>query len=169
MKTGIRRRGWVRDESCDDAENVEPEVAFGVAWVQLRLDWSHERRFDMPRHLTAQHLSPEMRECIDNCSDCHDVCLETVAHCIERGGAHADVEHLRTLLDCAQACDASRDFMLRGSELHASVCGVCGDACERCAASCESLGGDDEVMRNCAEVCRRCAETCRSMAGAHAH
>lgn len=122
----------------------------------------------MTHHLRAEHVSRDMQECIENCSDCHDVCMETVAHCLERGGPHAAPDHIGALLDCAQACDASRDFMLRGSELHSAVCGVCADACEHCAESCEAIGADDEVMRNCAEVCRRCAESCRSMAGTHA-
>lgn len=122
----------------------------------------------MTHHLRAEHISDEMRVCIENCSDCHDVCMETLAHCLERGGEHAAPSHVRALLDCAQACDASRDFMLRGSELHSAICGICADACERCAESCEAIGPDD-VMRNCAEVCRRCAASCRSMAGAHAH
>jgi hypothetical protein len=122
----------------------------------------------LAHHLTAEHISQEMRECIENCSNCHDVCVETITHCLERGGEHSAPDHIRALLDCAQACDASRDFMLRGSDLHPAVCGVCADACERCAASCEALGADDEVMLNCAEICRRCAESCRSMAGAHA-
>ncbi len=122
----------------------------------------------MASHLPTGHLSAEMQECIENCADCHNMCMQTVAHCLERGGEHAAAHHIRALLDCAQACDASRDFMLRGSDLHAAVCGVCAEACERCAESCEAIGADDDVMRACAETCRRCAETCRSMAGAHA-
>jgi len=109
-------------------------------------------------------LSTEMRDCIANCSDCHTVCVETTAHCLDMGGQHADAAHIRALLDCAQACAASADFMLRGSELHGRVCGFCAEACERCAESCERLAGDDEVMRRCAETCRRCAESCRAMA-----
>ena len=123
----------------------------------------------MAHHLTSEHISDAMHECIENCSQCHDVCLETVVHCLERGGAHAAPEHIRALLDCAQACDTSRDFMLRGSDLHAAVCGVCADACERCAESCEAIGAGDDVMQNCAEICRRCAASCRSMAGASSH
>jgi hypothetical protein len=121
----------------------------------------------MTHHLTAEHITAEMHECIENCSDCHDVCVETLIHCLGRGGEHAAPAHIGALLDCAQACDASRDFMLRGSDLHGAVCGVCADACESCAESCESIGPDDEVMRNCAASCRRCAHSCRSMAGAH--
>jgi hypothetical protein len=120
-------------------------------------------------HLRAEHISAAMHECIENCSDCHDVCVETLAHCLRLGGDHAAAEHVTALLDCAQACDASRDFMLRASPLHGAVCGVCADACERCAESCEAIGPDDDVMRNCAEICRRCAESCRRMASAHVH
>lgn len=109
-------------------------------------------------------ISTEMRECIDNCTNCHNICMETVAHCLQMGGKHAEASHIRTLLDCAEICATSANFMLRGSDLHAQVCGVCADACERCAESCEQMGSDDEMMRRCAEVCRRCAESCRMMA-----
>ena len=119
----------------------------------------------MTHHLRSAHVTEEMHSCIHNCSECHDVCTETLVHCLSMGGEHAAPEHIKALLDCAQACDASRDFMLRGSELHHRYCGACAEACERCADSCERLGADDEVMRNCAEHCRRCAESCRAMAG----
>ena len=113
----------------------------------------------------VEHLDEEMQRCIANCSECHEICLATVVHCLNRGGEHASAEHIQTLLDCAQACSASRDFMLRGSPLHHSFCGACADACERCAEACERMGGDDDVMKACAEACRRCAESCRAMAG----
>ena len=120
----------------------------------------------MSHHLTAvDHVDEAMHDCITNCSDCHDLCLATVQHCLQMGGEHAAAEHIRTLLDCAQACDASRDFMLRGSALHDAYCGACAQACERCADDCERLGGDDPVMQACAAACRRCAESCRAMAG----
>ena len=119
----------------------------------------------MSHHLTTvEHVDEAMHDCITNCSECHDTCLATVQHCLTKGGEHAAPDHIRTLLDCAQACDASRDFMLRGSDLHHTYCGACAKACERCAESCEEMADGDEVMRECAEVCRRCAESCRSMA-----
>jgi hypothetical protein len=70
-------------------------------------------------HLEAlEHLDDAMRECIANCADCHDACTATVAHRLARGGELADPELVRALLDCAQACDTSRDMMLRDSPLH---------------------------------------------------
>ncbi len=112
----------------------------------------------------AHQISTEMRNCITSCTECHAICVETAAHCLEMGGKHADASHIRTLLDCAQICATSADFMLRGSDLHPQVCAVCATACDRCAESCERLADGDELMARCAEVCRACAESCRRMA-----
>jgi hypothetical protein len=112
----------------------------------------------------SHHLSVEMRQCIEHCTNCHAICVETAQHCLQMGGKHADPNHIRALLDCAQICQTSADFMLRGSELHGRTCGVCAEACERCAADCERLADGDELMLRCAEACRACAASCRSMA-----
>ena len=112
------------------------------------------------------HISADVRACIEACQSCHEVCVETLAHCLQMGGEHVEANHIRTMLDCAQICATSADFMLRGSPLHASVCDVCADVCNECAASCAGLEGAE--MQRCAEECRRCAEHCREMAKAHA-
>lgn len=110
-------------------------------------------------------MSSEMQACIDACLRCHSVCLSMVTnHCLPAGGAHAAPEHIKVMLDCAQICAASADFMLRGSAHHAHVCRVCADICEACAQSCQGLDG----MEECVAACRACAESCRSM-GAMAH
>ena len=105
-----------------------------------------------------------MQRCIDECQSCHEVCLETATHCLQQGGRHSDPKHMTALLDCADICAISADFMLRSSERHRRTCEVCAEVCEACAKSCESIG-DDDVMRRCAEECRRCADSCRQMAG----
>ena len=110
------------------------------------------------------HNSPKMQECIQECQTCSQVCLENVAHCLEKGGRHAEPGHIRLLLDCAEICQTSANFMIRGSELHGRTCGVCAAVCEACAQSCESFT-DDAEMQRCAEECRRCAQSCREMAG----
>jgi hypothetical protein len=81
------------------------------------------------------------------------------------GGEHADPDHIRTMLDCAQICAASADFMLRGSKYHARTCAVCMEICAACAASCEEIDASDEAMQQCVEACRRCAASCRRMSG----
>src|SRR2546421_12143120 len=110
----------------------------------------------------------EMRECIDNCTRCHQVCLSTIQHCLQKGGRHAQQPHLRLMADCVQICAVSADFMLRGSLHHGHTCGVCAEICEDCARDCEAMG-DDPEMKRCAEICHRCADSCRRMAGAMAH
>lgn len=110
-------------------------------------------------------MGHDMQQCIDECLNCHRVCLETVQYCLGKGGKHAEARHIRTLLDCAEICQTSANFMLRGSDLHGRTCAVCAEVCRRCAESCEQMG-DDEQMRACAEACRRCAESCERMAAA---
>lgn len=113
--------------------------------------------------MTLTKLSkPTMKDCIDNCDDCHSICLETATWCLEQGGEHASPEHVKLLQDCAEICQTSANFMLRQSDFHAVTCRACAELCERCADACERMDGDQ--MQACAEACRRCAETCRSMA-----
>ena len=116
----------------------------------------------MPHH---EQLHQEMRQCIEDCLDCHRICLETVTHCLQRGGEHAESEHIRLLLDCAQICQTSADFMLRASPFHTRTCGICAEICRQCAEECARLGADDSTMQQCADLCRRCVESCMHMAG----
>jgi hypothetical protein len=118
----------------------------------------------MTMHQGTEHSShQEMQQCIQNCLDCHRICLETVTYCLQQGGHHAEASHIRTLLDCAEICQTSANFMTRGSEFHPRTCGVCAEVCERCAESCGQMGNDAQ-MQACADMCRRCAESCRRMA-----
>ncbi len=107
----------------------------------------------------------EMRECITNCQQCAAVCLETMSHCLALGGKHAQAMHIGLLADCADICQTSAGFMLRGSELHPRTCAVCAEVCHTCAESCDRLAGGDELMQRCAEACRSCARSCERMAG----
>lgn len=116
----------------------------------------------MPHH--NGHASAEMEECINNCIECHRVCVETLAHCLRMGGAHVEANHVTLLLDCAEICQTSANFMLRGSALHAITCRACAEVCEQCAEECARFH-DDQTMQQCAEMCRRCADSCRRMAG----
>lgn len=109
-------------------------------------------------------LDATMQACVKNCTECQNTCVQAIAYCMDMGGTHAAADHLRSLLDCAEACAASVHFMLRGSGLYPQVCGVCADACLACALSCEQFPSDAR-MKVCAEICRQCAESCREMAG----
>src|SRR5262249_52042635 len=102
-------------------------------------------------------VSADMLHCIQNCTECHNICTETISHCLHRGGEHPQADHIRLMTDCAQVCQIAADFMLRGSDLHGLTCGVCSEICALCAEDCERLT-DDSRMTACAAVCRRCAD-----------
>ena len=110
-------------------------------------------------------MSAEMQKCIENCTNCHRTCLETITHCLGMGGPHAAPDHIKLMQDCVQICQTSADFMIRGSQFHARTCGVCAEICEACADDCERLAkqDNDARMQACADMCRKCAATCREM------
>ena len=113
--------------------------------------------------MQQQPMSSEMQQCIQECLNCHSTCLATVPYCLEMGGEHARAAHIGLLLDCAEICQTSANFMLRGSPFHTRTCGVCAEVCERCAQDCDRFG-EDAQMKACADACRRCADSCRRMA-----
>ena len=106
-------------------------------------------------------ISAEMQACMDACQHCHVTCLSmTTQHCLQVGGAHAVPDHIKIMLDCAQICATSLDFMARGSDQHKLVCGICARICRACAESCRGLDG----MEECVAACERCADACEKMA-----
>lgn len=108
----------------------------------------------------------EMQSCIDTCNRCHQICLhEAMTHCLDSGGKHVSPEHMRIMMNCAEICQTSANFMLSNSTLSHQLCEVCAEVCDACARSCEEVGDMDE----CVKACRKCAESCRQMAGAYAH
>lgn len=106
-------------------------------------------------------LGQEMQQCIQECFHCHSVCLqEAMNHCLEAGGRHTEPTHFGLMMNCAEICQTSANFMLSGSPLHARVCAACAEVCTACADSCAPIPG----MEPCAETCRRCAASCQQMA-----
>jgi hypothetical protein len=108
--------------------------------------------------------TPEMLQCMRECLNCHAICLRTAMHCLEQGGKHAEAAHIRLLLDCADICQTSANFLMRGSDLHPRTCAVCAEVCRRCAEECGRFG-EDAQMKACADTCHACAESCRRMSG----
>jgi hypothetical protein len=110
------------------------------------------------------HATHDMEACIKACLDCHATCLATIDHCLTMGGQHAEASHIRIMMDCAQICVVSADFLSRGSSHHAHLCRECAEICRECAQNCDGHPGADDMMRRCAESCRRCAAECEKMA-----
>ena len=112
----------------------------------------------------GHHTDDAMEKCIDLCQDCYALCTKTVGHCLQLGGRHAAPEHIRLFLDCAQICDTTAQYLLRGSLLHERMCGLCAEVCRQCADSCVQVAADDQMVKQCAELCRTCAGSCERMA-----
>ena len=75
------------------------------------------------------------------------------------GGKHVEPTHFKLMLDCAQICITSADFMARQSAHHTHICAECAEICNACADSCEQVGD----MDTCVQACRKCAQTCGAM------
>lgn len=103
-------------------------------------------------------------QCIADCQTTHQLCLETVFYCLNRGGAHAGPDHIRMLLDCAAICATTADFMVRRSDFHTQTCRVCAAVCDACNRDCTQVDPNDEQMNECARQCRQCADSCQQMA-----
>ncbi len=105
-------------------------------------------------------LSPELQDCIEKCWRCHMVCLNMATnHCLKAGGSHAESQHIKTMLVCAEICRTAANVMAMDSTLHRQVCAVCADICDSCLTSCNELDGMDE----CIKACRHCRDSCQSM------
>jgi len=106
-------------------------------------------------------LAEPMEACIESCLACHKTCLQmAMNHCLETGGSHTEPAHFRLMINCAEICQTSANFMLSGSDFHHLTCGICAQVCQRCADDCERLGG----MEGCVLACRECAASCERMA-----
>src|ERR1043165_8632303 len=80
---------------------------------------SHEHSHDSydPDHEQDEEHD-ELQHCIEEYLNCHAVCTMTAQYCLTEGGEHADVNLIGVLLDCAEICQVSANFMLRGSPHH---------------------------------------------------
>jgi hypothetical protein len=103
-----------------------------------------------------------MQQCIELCLECYQTCFGTaMSHCVPSRDKQIPAPHLGFMLNCAELCRTTAEFMMSNSPQHARVCGACAAVCEACAQGCRELGDMDE----CVDACRRCAESCREMAG----
>jgi hypothetical protein len=110
-----------------------------------------------------RELTDNMRECLENCFQCHRACEQLIPHCLAMSGKHASREHIEILSLCADICRTSAHFMMWNSDLHHRVCGVCAEVCMKCAEDCEQMVGADEMMLACAQICRKCSASCSMM------
>lgn len=104
--------------------------------------------------------SPQCQKAIEASLRCFRTCTDMLAsHCLEKGGKHAEAEHVRLMMTCAEICRTTATLLLLKSRHFSELCEECAEICEDCAKSCENL----HDMEECAQTCRFCAEACREM------
>jgi hypothetical protein len=113
--------------------------------------------------MIEDHTHDEMQDGIEECLNCHAVCTMTLQHCIASGGDHVEVNLIGLILDCAEMCQTSANFMLRGSPYHVITCAACAELCRACEEACRAIAGDEQLS-HCADVCASCADSCDRMA-----
>lgn len=104
-----------------------------------------------------------LQSCIEECLNCHVACTTSAQYCLSQTGEKAGADHVGLLLDCAEMCQTSANFMLRGSPYHTITCLACAELCRACEESCRAVDPDDEQLRLCADQCASCAESCERM------
>jgi hypothetical protein len=109
-------------------------------------------------------LTTVTEECIQACLDCHAICLDLARHCAHAGAGSGQTRVMTLLLDCADCCRATANFMLRDSPMHGRLCRLCAELCRACERECRASAGEHGRMLRCADACLRCAEACERVA-----
>ena len=110
--------------SCSTTDH---QIADGGAAMAHGHEHSHGNDYEPDHEHDESH--DELQHCIEECLNCHAVCTMTVQYCLTEGGEHADVNLIGVLLDCAELCQVSANFMLRGSPHHVVTCVACAELC----------------------------------------
>lgn len=53
---------------------------------------------------SMSQMDQQMQECIQNCINCAAVGAQTLSHCLQMGGKHAEASHIKVLIDCTGIC-----------------------------------------------------------------
>ncbi len=112
--------------------------------------------------MMTETMTTEMQNCINACMECHKMCMETMTHCMTKGGKQMDMSMMGMMRDCAEMCMMCMNMMMGGSEFAARTCMLCAEMCDRCAMAGEKMSNDAKMMAFAA-ACRQCAEACKSM------
>jgi len=106
-----------------------------------------------------------MADCIESCTACEHLCLETLAWCQGKAPPFGERKLLSLLALCADVCAASARAMIGGSDAHVYLCHACAQVCLRCADACGVLPMEQQ-LRACASACANAARCCADMARA---
>ncbi len=97
------------------------------------------------QHNPKIKINPLYQKVAIDCTNAHNVSLQTLHYCESLGGKFADAESLNVLEDCADICGLMEDLLIRQSDLAPALVPVCIRACEACIKLAELLPEDSQL------------------------
>ena len=104
----------------------------------------------------------KMTQCIIDCTNAHNLAMQTMAYCISKGGPLAKKTLYNGIEDCAEMCDAASKFLLRGSESKSDILKLCQKVCEKCTEACAKFP-DDKQLKTCGEFATKAGASCKEV------
>ena len=92
----------------------------------------------------SQKVSVE--QVVVDCSNAHNVALQTLHYSEQMGGKFTQPENLNILQDCAELCSLATSFLLRDSKYRQQVIDACFAACRDCARFAGEFEGNKEMQ-----------------------
>lgn len=93
---------------------------------------------------------------VENCRQCHDICLAAARLSLEHGTPYTGDDHIGLLIDCAGACMEASIRLDGKTDHYVHKCKVAAELCRLCAESCEQLPAPSP-LQGCAAACRSLA------------
>jgi hypothetical protein len=116
----------------------------------------------LARHGTATR-NPLARDCLDACAECGQR-LRALAREGARAAKGSDAERARwrLLLDCAELCEATVNFLQGESVFLPQLTEACMHLCDECATELDTVRGDPAVAA-AAAAARACSRACHAL------
>ncbi len=105
----------------------------------------------------------EANKCIAALQKCHAVCMRTLSYSgnqIERE-YHTHEELRKSMLDCAEMCQAAANFLIRDSDHYLRICREASEICKDLASISKVIDRMEGVISKCNE----CIHACRVIVG----
>jgi hypothetical protein len=122
-----------------DSQNEEEKIR------RIVEDIVHQEIKKENKQEAPQGLSPEDQKAAVDCTNAHNIALQTFHYCQTMGGGFVDPENLNVLQDCAELCELMDSFILRQSRLKADLSELCFRACDACVKLAEKFSSDEQM------------------------
>jgi hypothetical protein len=112
--------------------------------------------------MTTDSIVIEIEACKEVCTECQDICIETINYCKTLDSKSIDMGLMCMMRDCAEMCMMCVNMIVDGSEFMGRTCQLCAEICISTAMACKAMGNNAK-LQHCASVCLQCAESCKTL------